>query len=466
MVVLVVAPIHLSAAPAERPLIQAVKQGNTATVRALVSKGTNVNASAVDGTTALHWAVQDDNEEMVKLLLRAGAKVQTAATHGVSPLTLACINGNPKTIKLLLDAGADPNVALPEGETAIMTAARTGNVAAARTLLEYGADVTARERWRGQDALTWAAAEAHLGMAKLLIEYGAPVNTRSKGGFSPLTFAVRQGHRDMVRLLLDAGANINDTTSEEGVGASPLIMAIYNADWDLAEYLLERGADPNTSTPGYAPLHLAIQVRNPDVDRDPDAVQTARTGTTGTLDSLDIIRSLLKHGANPNVRMKKAFVDLGSPPDMPVLGATPLFLAAKGADAAVMRLLLAAGVKEPLMATEAGSNPLMAAAGVGYQQGRSTGTEGEALDAVKLMVELGADVNAANANGFTALHGAVIRGANSIVAFLAEHGATLSPKDKRGRTPLTIAEEGAGDSQQRRQLKTAAFLRQLIQNAN
>ena len=106
--------------------------------------------------------------------------------------------------------------------------------------------------------------------------------------------------------------------------------------------------------------------------------------------------------------------------------------------------------------------PLMTAAGVGYRQGESPGTEAEALEAVKLAVELGADVNAANAIGFTALHGAAIRGANSVIQFLVEKGANLEAKDRRGRTAFTIAQEGAGDSNQRRQLNTAAFLRELM----
>ena len=142
------------------------------------------------------------------------------------------------------------------------------------------------------------------------------------------------------------------------------------------------------------------------------------------------------------------------------IGATPFFLAAKTADAPMMRLLAAAGA-DPLARTGENATPLMAAAGVGYRQGESPGTEAEALEAVKLAVELGDDVNAANGIGFTALHGAAVRGANSIIQFLVDKGARLNARDRRGRTVYTIAEEGAGDSNQRRQLHTAAYLREL-----
>lgn len=444
----------------ELSLIDAVKQGNTAAVRALIEQRVDVNVREPDGTTALHWAVHRDDAGLADLLIGARADVKAVNRYGVAPLALACTNGNPAIIESLLKAGVDPNTALPEGETALLTAARTGRVDAVKVLLAYGADVTAKERWRGQDALMWAAAEGHVATAQQLIAHGADVNSRSTEGYTPLVFATRQGHVDLVKVLLTAGANVDDSTSARA-GASALIIAIYNAHWDLAGLLLEQGADPNISASGYTPLHLALQIRNPDVDRNPDPEQFSDPVKSNTLDSLDIIKALLVYGANPNAQITKGFIGLGAPPDMPLIGATPFFLAAKGADLPVMRLLMASGVENPLLPTKASTTPLMAAAGVGYQQGRSSGSEGEALEAVKLTVELGADVNAANAGGFTALHGAAIRGANSVVQFLFDRGARLDAKDRAGRTALTIAEEGAGDSQQRRQLHTAALLRSL-----
>lgn len=440
------------AAGADVPLIDAVKNANPTAVRALLQKRVDVNAAEPDGTTALHWAAHRDDVATADLLIRAGAQVDAANRYGVTPLSLACGNGTLATIELLLKAGANPNTPLPEGETPLMTAARSAGTEAVKVLLAHGADLTAKENWRGQDALTWAAGEGHLPTVQVLLDHGADVNARSKDGYTPLVFAARQGHIEMVQLLLTAGANINDTT-KPGPGA--LALAIHNAHWDLAALLLEKGADPNLSAAGSTPLHLAIQVRDPTVeffDAPPH---------TDKLDGLDIIKALLERGADVNARMTKQFPGIPAPKDMPLAGATPFFVAAKSADVAAMQLLVKHGA-DPVLATEGKATPLMAAAGVGFSQGASIRSESEALEAVKLAFELGGDVNAANAIGFTALHGAAIRGANSIVKFLVENGARLDAKDKIGRSALVIAEDGAGDSTQRRQLHTAALIRELM----
>jgi ankyrin repeat protein len=441
-----------TAAAAEATLVEAVKAGNMAKAQALLQRRADVNAADADGSTALHWAIHRDDLDTATLLIRAGANVHAANRYGVPPLSLACTNANAAAIELLLKAGADPNVALPEGETALLTAARTGNPEAVKVLLTHGADIKAKETWKGQDALMWAVAEGHRLVADLLIERGADVNSTSKEGYTPLMFAARQGHLEIAKRLVAAGANVNATQTQ---GISPLMLAIYNSNWDLAGYMLENGANPNINTSGFTPLHLTITIRRPEV------LQFTAPAPTNTLNGLDFIKALLARGADPNARMTKGFINLRTPLDMPLIGATPFFLAAKTADAPLMRILLAGGA-DPLLTTEEGATPLMAAAGVGYRQGESPGTEAEALEAVKLAVELGGNVNAANGIGFTALHGAAVRGANSIIQFLVDHGARLTLKDKRGRTAFTIAEEGAGDSNQRRQLPTAAFLRELM----
>jgi ankyrin repeat protein len=437
---------------ADAPLVEAVKKGDSAAVRQLLRQKVDVNAAEADGTTALHWAVNRDDLETTKLLLGAGANVEATNRYGITPLSLACVNANAATVEALLAAGANPNTATAEGETPLQTAARTGSAAAVKALVARGADVKAKENWRGQDALMWAAAEGHLPVVQVLIENGADVTTASKNGYTALLFAARQGRLAIVQALLAAGANVNATQSQ---GIAPLTIAIYNSHWDVAAHLLEKGADPNLATSGFTPLHLAIQIRRPEL------LQFAAPASTSKLDSLDVIKLLLARGADVNARMTKGFINLRSPLDMPLVGATPFFLAAKTADAALMRMLVEVGA-DPLVATEEKSTPLMAAAGVGYRQGESPGTEAEALEAVKLAVELGGDVNAANAIGFRALHGAAIRGANSVIEFLVERGARLDAKDRRGRTAYTIAEEGAGDSNQRRQLRSAELLRELM----
>ena len=170
---------------------------------------------------------------------------------------------------------------------------------------------------------------------------------------------------------------------------------------------------------GFTALHLATQIRRPEL------LKFATPASTDKLDSLDVIKALIARGADVNARMTKGFIGLRQPLDMPLAGATPFFLAARVVDVPVMQLLVDKGA-DPLLRTNENATPLMTAAGVGYRQGESPGTEEEALAAVKLAFELGDDINAANGIGFTALHGAAIRGANSIIQFLVDNGARIN----------------------------------------
>ena len=143
------------AAGQDAPLIEAVKDGDTAAVRALLDKGGDVNAPEVDGTTLLHRAVHRGHVDVTDLLIRAGADVRAMNRYGVAPLSLASANGSEAMVAKLLQAGADPETTQPGGETALMTAARTGNAEVVRLLLARGADVNATEEWKGQTALMW-----------------------------------------------------------------------------------------------------------------------------------------------------------------------------------------------------------------------------------------------------------------------------------------------------------------------
>ena len=358
--------------------------------------------SEPDGTTPLHLAVRRNDTERVDALLRAGADAKAATRYGVTPLYLACVNGNAAMIEKLLAAGADANTALPEGETALMTAARTGSVPAIKALLAHGASVNAKEGWKGQTALMWAAAENNAAAAKALIDAGADIKARSKSGaFSAYLFAARAGHIDAARVLLDAGADINEKLPD---GTSALLLAILNAHYEAAAFLVDRGADPNADAQGWAPLHQVVWSRRPNTGSNiPGAVPT------GSLDSLDLVRKLLQHGANVNARQQKEPKD-GFRNMLNRIGATPFLLAAKSVDLPLMRLLLEHGA-DPALTTEDGTTALMAAAGVGiWAPGENPGTDEEALAAVKFVYEakggLATDVDK---NGETALHGAIYR---------------------------------------------------------
>ena len=401
-----------------------------------------------DAVTPLLDAAYRDDLKAAGQLIRAGADVKAANRYGVTPLSVACLNGDGAMVELLLDAGANPNFGLPGGETALMTAARTGKVRAVKALIAHGVDVNAKEERRGQTAPMWAAAEGNVETIEALLAAGADLHARLDSGFTPFLFAVREGKIDAARALLKAGANVNESIETmrtaakrlgyrgPRAGTTALHLAVGNAHYDLAAFLLEKDANPNAIEPGYTALHLITNVRKPgggDNDPPPDG--------SGTMPSLQMVRTLLKYGANINARMTKK-VNLGLT-GLNTAGATAFFLAAKTADAELMRELAKLGA-DPLIPNEDGSTPLMAAAGLGTRSpGEDAGTESEVIEAMQVALDLGNDIDAVDKNGETAMHGAAYKNLPGAVEFLAAKGARIevwNKKNKFGWTPLTIAE--------------------------
>jgi ankyrin repeat protein len=438
-------------------LADAAEHRDRGLIAKLLATGADVNAAQVDGMTALHWAVYNDEAETAGLLVRSRANVNATNRYGVPPLSIACTNGNATLVRLLLDAGANANASLPGGETVLMTAARVGNLEAVKALLARGANPNAKER-RDQTALMWAAAEGHATVVRALIEAGSEVKATLASGFTPLFFAVREGHIDVVRVLLDAGVNVNETLTPKADrpastatvvntsykpmrnGTSPLLLAVENGHFELAMALVEAGADPNDQRSGFSPLHAISWVRKPDAS---DVGDPAPIGS-GRLTSLEFVRALVARGANVNARLAKG---TPRPPASATLlgteGATPFLMAADRADVPLMRELQKAGA-DPFLPNADKTTPLMAAAGLGTSDPlEEAGTEDEALDAVKMLLDLGADINAVDNKGDTAMHGAAYGNFPLIVKLLADRGADINiwkRADTEGRTPLFIAE--------------------------
>ena len=412
--------ISLFASGPEARLVDAEKNADKAAVQALLEKHADVNAPAVDGATALHWAAYWDDLDTAKLLVQSGAAVNSANRYGVTPLSLACTNGSAAMIGLLLNAKADPNLALPGGETPLMTAARTGKVDAVKVLLAHDALVNAKDTDHSQTALMWAAAEGNVDAVIELVKFGADVKAVSKGGFSPLMFAAREGQPGVVAALLKAGANVNDTLQKPAKqsGTSAMGLAAANAHYELAAMLLDAGADPNAAGQGWTALHTVTWVRQPGyASNDP-----APTGS-GNMNSIDFVKKLVAKGANLNAKMTiRTSVGLSS---LNTSGATPFLLAARTGDAELMRLLAQLGA-DPLIPNVDGTTPLMVAAGVGTRSpGEDAGTDAEVLEAVKVAIELGNDVNAVDKNGETAMHGAAYKQVPAAAQYLLDHGAKI-----------------------------------------
>jgi ankyrin repeat protein len=487
----------------------------------LSSAQTPRTSAAAPATTPLHRAVERDDAAEVARLIRAGADIKAINRYGVAPISLACARGNAAIVEMLLQAGTDANTALPEGETCLMSAASTGSLPTVKALLVRGASVNAVESWKGQTALMWAAAEGHAEIVDALLEAGADANARSKAGFTPLLFAVRQGSVPAVRSLLKAKANVNDIAKAAAISSnstarpvsdatSALAMAVINAHFDVASLLVENGADPNAPDARGSILHALAWIRKPGAAGGDQAPPQA----SGSVTSLELAESLLKHGANANVRIAWQEIpfdrddgEVKSPPNIRVgrdyislVGATPFYLAAKNGDVELMRLLVKYGA-DPLLPTVQNVTPLMAAAGLGTWAGETPGPlngtpEVERLEAVKLALALGNDINAVadfgdypivgdpielftsypknleqlptsalgdmRWSGSTALHGAATTNQQSIVRYLVENGAKLDARNKLGWTPLMVAEGGQFGATVKEFPEAAALIRKLM----
>jgi uncharacterized protein len=451
-------------------LLEAVQRQDQQAARTLLKQHVDVNAARGDGLTALAMAVHQDDTEAVDLLISAGANVNAANDLGITPLMLAATNGNLGIVDRLLKAKADPNFARSTGETAMVFAARTGNPAVIRLLLVAGAAADNQIGARGQTPLMWAAAEGHTDAVKLLLEVGAKPETMTKvieyeasyghyvakrqpiervdktrsvitilwpkdgdgdltrhdGGMTALLFAIDGGHQDAVRALLDGGANVNGANPD---GLTPLEFAMVRRNEALALYLLERGADPNAG-PGFLPLHVATYLGQP-----------------------ALAKALIARGVDVNARMMKPYrlielleIGVNIYPGSGLftnIGSTPFLTAAKHGQVEIMRMLLAAGAN-PYLTTQGGENALMLAGGVGRPQPTNVTyhvwKETEQIEALKICLDLGMDINAQNQWGQTALHGAAFQDDARVIEFLAAHGAWLDPTDWQDQTPLRVAQ--------------------------
>jgi ankyrin repeat protein len=451
------------AGAADEPrLVQIVKSGDHAGLRTALARPGNVNVHEVDGTTPLHWAARNDDMEAVRLLLKAGARPDVANRYGVTPIALAAANGSAAIVEALMAAGADPHTTPPAGEPVLMTAARAGSVDTVRALIAHGAAPNAHERWLGETALMWAAAANYAEVVKLLAASGADLDARSnladfprrqtglvvlpRGHWTALMYAARQGAVHAARALVDAGASL-DLADPDGTTA--LVFAIINAHYDTAKVLIENGADPNIAdSTGMAALYAAV-----DMSTLPWMFGRNAPSTTDTTTCLDVIRLLLDYGADPNARLAAILMQRVHTTGDTALGegSTPFMRAAKSSDLPVVRLLLERGA-DPLLTEQNLTTAMMLAAGQGWRDGnaaiptRDRGTPQDAKVAIQLLLDRGADIDAANEAGDTAMHSAAFRGSEEIIRFLVSKGANLRAKNRQGRTPLDTALSRRGAS--------------------
>jgi ankyrin repeat protein len=436
------------------PIVEAAKNGDREALRTLIQKKADVNAAEGDGSTALQWASYKDDLESADLLIRAGANVNASNDLGVTALWTASQNGNTALVKRLLDAGANPNLALLAGETPVMVASRSGYPKVVELLAAKGAHVNERGT-RGQTALMWAVSQQHPEVVKVLLSHHADLSLRSEvwsdvmavpphgylgynkavphGGETALMFAARVGDLASAKLLVAAGANVNDA---DAWGVSATTLAAHSDFGELVSFLLDKGADPNAYPNGFNALHEAIMRRD-------DAMVTA----------------LLDHHADPNAPLKTWTPTRRSSDDWnfhpALVGASPLWMAARFTEPNIMRLLIQHGADPKFVhhadwVAEQGfgqahrtdtSTVVMAATGVGggnlspWVALPRSERETQTLEAVKLVADFGIDLNVASTDGRTALDGAKNLGYQSVISFLTDKGAKPGTGSTTGRGP-------------------------------
>ena len=432
-------------------LVELAKEQKWNELASLLEDGLNPNVIYGDGTTALHWASYHNSEHAIQSLLSVSADVNATTDLGVTPLWLASENGNLSAVDMLLEAGADPRIQLLSGETAIMTAAQAGNGDVVRSLLKAGGDPNVSVT-REQTALMWAAARGNTDVVAALLEFGADVDALSlvreqyvksekeqdshpnykywieQGGNSALMFAARSGDLGSTQLLVEAGSDVNQVSA---FGTSPAIMAVHGGNPHVLDYLIESGANIESDESGHTALHAAVLRGN-----------------------IDAVKVLIKHRANLEAILEKPTPVRRQSTDYnfhdSLLGATPLWLAARFAEPQIMKALIEAGANtnvvnnmnypaqrrgDNFIKDEGEINLLMAAVGMGHwrlrmswgtperRSGQLQDKESLIFDSVSVALTTGVPINSTDAEGQTALSFAKQRGYSSVVTLLEAAGA-------------------------------------------
>jgi ankyrin repeat protein len=461
-------------------LVVAARDGDSEAVRTLIANRVFVNEPARDGSTAVLWAVYHSDLGMVRALVAAGANLNTPNRYGVTPLLQASRTGDTPIMAELLKAGADVRKSVhPEGETPLMAASRTGTSGAVELLLEARSDPNAAESYQGETALMWAAEEGHVDVVNELLAAGANPNTSAHvstlterknadhptGGFTALMFAVRNGHENVVRALVKGGADLKATN---GDGVTATSIAIVNDRFDLARTLLDLGADPNDGA-----LFFAVDMHDATTDMRAHDGSRLRAEHPNQLTALDLVKLLLERGADAN----KAFVGQIHNTSLccdAEQNASPFFRAASASDVEVLKLMIKHGAqlewsptevvkkkadgaaagggrgngnvgKTPAMLAMVGGRGAPFAAGPGFERliappfrepaNRDPG------DALKVLLDAGANPNAKSKDGATLLHQAVAARRTDMVRALVAAGAKLDAVNKDNLTPLLLAEK-------------------------
>ncbi len=341
------------------------------------------------------------------LLIKDPQHVRTVGGKFDSPLLAALYGRHIRVAELLLKYGGNVNARGTYGQTPlfILSSDETCDdddnddvLVVAQFLLERGADVNLTDEFH-QTPLLRAIRQLRYDLARLLIQHGADVKVEDDEGQSPLHLLIRWGdfHAGEVpfaQLLLERGADVNATDKNH---ETPLLRAMRQGDSSMTQFLLQNGADDKVEdNEGKAPLHVLSASFHP---------------------MPKFVRLLLERGADVNAKDKN--------------DATPLLLAIRGGNEAIVRILIEHGADDKVV-TNDGKTPLHM-----MSEGRHFMPE-----IAQLLLEHGADVNAKDKNHATPLFLAIPRSyLSEMVRFLLHHGADDKVENNEGKTPLHTLSE-------------------------
>jgi ankyrin repeat protein len=416
-------------------------------VEQLLEAGANPDVRNDYGSSPMLEAALNGNAEIIARLLVAGADPDSPDDDGQTALMIAARTASVDAARLLVEHGADVNaVEQWRGQTALMWAAAQSQPDMVALLVEHGADPNARSTVNDWARQVSAEARRHY---------------RPTGGLTPLLFAAREGCLGCAQALVEGGADLELADPDN---ITPLFLAIDNLHFDTAKFLLAAGANPNRwDRWGRTPLYGAVDMNTVPAGGFPDRPSIDETT------SLEMVELLLEAGANPDAQLKNSLPhrsivdDRGCDRILHQPGPTPLLRAAKAFDVPAMELLLEHGARVDLP-NDWGITPLMAAAGLGSVECDTRGpseripqylddeVEQWSIAALGILLDAGADINVRSREdrgrdvlrGQTALHGAAFWGWNDVVEFLVEHGARIDVADANGMTPVDAALGRAG----------------------
>ena len=454
------------------PLHLAAASGTVELLELLIERGAEVDARETAwGQTPLMFAAALDRVDAVRALLARGAD------HALTSDTLDLVE---------------------DGRLAAAARERQRELLGAFT----PAEDDARPTWRQVEAAVQAARTRYLSGDVPEPEPDdddRPLSIRQKGGMTALLHAARQGHAETAAALIEGGADIDQVSASDGT--SPLLMATINAQFDLAIELIARGADPNLASTlnGVAPLWATVNAEWQPRTRFPQPQEHGLQDAT----YLDVLRALLEAGADPDARLTlhpwyMVYSGCGNRNCglVDTRGSTAFWRAAYATDVEAMRLLVEFGA-DPEIPTEApaprrarrgtvaenedevdptdaipaspgvwvatdlstmgpdpsglppakeggpGVYPIHAASGVGHGEGFAGNAHRHAPDAwlpaVRYLVELGADVNERDHNGYNPVHHAAARGDNELIQYLVDQGTDVTAVSRRGQTTADMA---------------------------